>query len=310
MDIIQAIREKSKRDPKRIVLPEGEDPRIREAAQYLEKHKIARPIVLTPKSLDSNKIARYAQIFYQQRQSKLTGFKEAKEIVSHPVFYAAMMVRLGEAEGFVAGAVNTTALVARASIQCLEADKDAGFICSSFFMIVPNAFYGENGLLVFADCGIIPLPTSEQLAKIAILSGELLEKVMGVKPRVAFLSYSTKGSAEGISVKKVKEAVEIAKKSKPSLDMDGELQADSAIVPQVAEIKCKDSPLKGRANVLIFPNLDAGNICYKLTERLCGARALGPLIMGANKPCSDLSRGCSVDDIIDCTAITSIRSQE
>ena len=306
-EFIERIREKSKETSAVIVLPEGDDERVRKAEEIIRKQKIARTILLNPKNLDSRKIKEYADIYYNLRGHKLASKDEAKQIVSNPVFYAAMMTRLGEADGFVAGASHTTSLVARASIQCVGVREDVGLASSCFIMIMPQCKYGEGGVFVFADCGIIPYPTSEQLSKIAILSSQVFEEVVGKEARVAFLSYSTKGSAEGTSINKVRQAVEITKKVAPQIVLDGELQADSAIVPQVAQIKCKDSPLKGKANVLIFPNLDAGNICYKLVERLAQARALGPLLMGLNKPCSDLSRGCSVDDVIDCVAITSIR---
>lgn len=308
MNVIEKIRQKSKKDPKRIVLPEGEDERIVKAADFLRKEKISRPIVLTRDGLDAKKIDEYAEVFFKLRKSKITGIDEAHRMVSHPVFYAAMMTRTGDADGFVAGAANTTSLVARAAIQCIEPRKDMGIITSSFVMIMPEDKYGEGGVFVFADGGIIPLPTPEQLSKIAYLSAALCKKVLDAEPRVALLSYSSKGSAGGISVNKVREAVKITREKYPDLIVDGELQGDAAIIPEVARIKTKDSPIAGRANVLIFPNLDAGNICYKLVERLSGGRALGPLIMGSNKPCSDLSRGCSVDDVVDCVAITNIEA--
>jgi phosphate acetyltransferase len=176
-------------------------------------------------------------------------------------------------------------------------------------MVVPGSALGEDGAFVFADCGIIPDPTSRQLASISVSAAELAKKVLDLQPRVAFLSYSTHGSAKGRLVEKITEGLRLAKILSPETLMDGEIQVDAAIVPEVAKIKYPDSPLKGRANVLIFPNLEAGNISYKLVQRLCNARAVGPIMMGMNKPCSDLSRGCIVDDIVDCVAVTAIRAQ-
>jgi phosphate acetyltransferase len=220
-----------------------------------------------------------------------------------------MMVRDGKADGFVAGASHTTPNVARSAIRCLGIEERIGIACSCFIMIVPNSSLGDGGTFLFADCGIVPDPNPRQLASISITSADLARKVLGLIPRIAFLSYSTRGSAKGKSIDKVVEAVKLARDMGPGLLIDGELQVDAAIVPEVAQLKYPDSPLKGEANVLIFPNLDAGNIGYKLVQRLSNARAIGPLMMGLNNPCSDLSRGCSVDDIVDCVAVTAVRAQ-
>jgi phosphate acetyltransferase len=209
----------------------------------------------------------------------------------------------------VAGASHTTPDVARASIRCLGVDERFRVVSSCFIMTAPNCPYGEDGVFVFADCGIIPDPNSRQLACISLAAAEMTNKVLGITPRVALLSYSTHGSSQSKSIEKIAEAIKTLKEISPALLVDGELQVDAAIVPEVAKLKYPDSPLGGRANILIFPNLEAGNIGYKLTQRLAGARALGPLLLGLNKPASDLSRGCLVEDIVDCVAVTAIRTQ-
>ncbi|MEW6170493.1 MAG: phosphate acetyltransferase [Candidatus Omnitrophota bacterium] len=309
MNVIQKIRERAKKEVKKIILPETKDKRVLEAARFIEKEKIAEIILLDKSKLDYKKIKKYARVYYELRKQKGMTLNQAEKIVSDPVYYAAMMVRHNEADGFVAGAVTTTPDVARAAIHCIGIDERYSVVSSSFIMEVPNCELGEEGVFLFADCGIIPEPTSRQLACIAITTSELAKKVLGITPRVAMLSYSTKGSASGRLPDKVKEAVKMAKEMSPRLCLDGELQLDSAIVPEVAKIKDPKGTLKGQANILIFPNLEAGNIGYKLTQRLSNARAVGPILQGLNKPCSDLSRGCNVDDIIDCVAVTAIRAQ-
>ncbi len=308
--VIEMIRKQAQRNPKRIILPEADDDRVKKAADIILKEKIADLILLDRKSLDPKKQKEFALKLYELRKQKGLDLDTATEFLKNPVFYAAMMVRENQADGFVAGAVNTTSLVARSAIWCLEPQIKGGVISSAFIMIVPNCEYGEKGVFIYADCGIVPQPTPQQLAQIAVYSAELGEKVLNLSPKIAFLSYSTKMSAEGVSVSKVREAVKIVKEIAPHLNVDGELQADAAIVPEVAKIKCPDSNVAGKANILIFPNLDAGNICYKLTERLAKAKAIGPLFMGLKNPCSDLSRGCSVEDIVDCVAVTVIRAQK
>jgi phosphate acetyltransferase len=194
-------------------------------------------------------------------------------------------------------------------MRCIGIDERITIISSCFIMEVPNCPYGEGGTFVFADCGVIPDPNSRQLSRIALSAAELAKKVLDITPRVAFLSYSTKGSAKAKSAVKIAEALAMLKELAPGILADGEMQVDAAIVPELAKIKFPDSPLGGKANVLIFPNLEAGNIGYKLTQRLSGARALGPLLLGLNKPASDLSRGCLVEDVVDCAAVTAIRAQ-
>lgn len=309
MDIIAQIRERARQQSKTIVLPEGHDPRVRRAAEFIQKENIVNVILLEKGKLDPKKVEEYTELFFQLRQHKGISRDEAHETASHPVFYGALMVREGLADGFVAGAATTTPDVAKAALYCLGVDKRIATITSCFIMLIPNCPYGENGTFVFADCGIIPDPTSRQLAQIALASAELGKKVLGFIPRVAMLSYSTKGSASGRFIERIREATAMLKEMNSELIVDGELQVDAAIVPEVAKFKNPDSPIQGNANVLVFPNLEAGNISYKLVERLSGGRALGPLLMGLVKPCSDLSRGCSWEDVVDCTAVTAIRAQ-
>jgi phosphate acetyltransferase len=308
--IINKLREKAKKDPARIVFPEANDERILEAIRYIEKEKIAYPLLLTHDNLDPEKQEKFANLFYERKQIKGVTFEEARELMENTLYYAAMMIRCGYADGFVAGATFTTSAVIRAALNCLEIDKSLGLVSSCFIMAIPNCEYGERGVFIYADCGVIPYPTSEQLANIALSSAKFAEEVLEFQPRVALLSFSTKGSAEGRWVDKVKEAVNIARSKNSHFLIDGELQADAALVPEIAKRKLNESEVAGRANVLIFPNLDAGNICYKLTQRLAKARAVGPIILGTIQPCSDLSRGCNVEDIIDCTAVTVIRAQK
>jgi len=309
MDIINRIRERAKAELKTIALPEAEDKRVQQAAKIIEKEGIAKVLLLGRGMLDETKQQEYAQIYYELRKLKGISLDDARESLKDPLYYAAMMTGAGDIDGFVAGASHTTPDVARAAIQCLGVDEEINIASSCFLMGVPDCPYGEGGAFIFADCGIVPDPNPRQLASIAISNAQLAERVLDIKPKVALLSYSTKGSAKGRVIDKVLEALALAKKMRPDLLIDGELQVDAAIIPEVAQIKYPDNLLKGRANVLIFPNLEAGNIGYKLVQRLAKARAIGPLIVGLNKPCSDLSRGCSAEDIVDCVAVTAIRAQ-
>lgn len=309
MDTIELIHEKAKRQSKTIVLPEGHDARVRRAAEYLEKNKLINVILLEKGKLDPQKLDEYTELFFQLRQHKGISKDEARQVVERPVFFGALMVREGLADGFVGGADTTTSDVAKAALYCLGIDKRIATIASCFIMIISHCPYGENGVFIFADCGIIPDPTTRQLAQVAISSSELAKKVLDFAPRVAMLSYSTKGSATGRFIERMREATAMLRDMAPDLVIDGELQVDAAIVPDVAKRKNPDSPIQGNANVLIFPNLEAGNISYKLVERLTGGRALGPLLLGLVKPCSDLSRGCSWEDVVDCACVTAIRAQ-
>ena len=327
MTLLDSIREKASKSERIIVLPESDEPRTLKALDYILDNKIARIILVGKESvrkgitskntnnlelIDPGKykdIEKLIAVYYELRKAKGTTPDEAKEIVTNDYLtFGAMLVRQAIADGFVAGANHTTADTVRAALRCLKIDKDIGVVAGSFLMEVPNSPYGENGVFVFADCGVNPEPNARQLAGIAVLSANLFKQLVGKTPRVAFLSYSSKGSAEGPLVEKVKEAVVRAKEMSSGILIDGEFQVDSAIVPEVAKIKCPASDVAGKANVLIFPDLNSGNISYKLTQRLANARAVGPLLMGLTKPASDLSRGCDVDDIIDAVAITAIRS--
>lgn len=309
MNIVENLRQKARLNQKTIVLPEYNDRRVIEAAKIIQREQIARIIFLTPDKVDPETKQRYIEEYYNLRKAKGVILDDVKTLFEDTLYYGAMMVREGKADGFVAGAAHTTPEIARAAIHCLDLDERFTIACSCFIMAVPDCAYGNNGNFVFADCGIIPEPNSRQLACIAVATAEMAAKVLGLKPRVALLSYSTKGSAKARSMEKIHEALGMIKEMAPGLLADGELQVDAAIVPEVAKIKYPDSPIAGQANILIFPDLDAGNIGYKLVQRLGKARAIGPLILGLTKPCSDLSRGCIADDVVDCVAVTAIRAQ-
>jgi phosphate acetyltransferase len=308
MEVIQSIREKARARQKTIVLPEYDDQRVVEAAKIIESENIARVVLLTREKIDPQIKERYIQEYYEMRKGKGTELDDVRKLFEDTLFYGAMMVREGKVDGMVAGANHTTADVARASIHCIGVEEDLRIASSCFIMVVPNSRYGEEGTFIFADCGVIPDPNARQLACIAVTAAGLMRTVLGFEARVAMLSYSTHGSAKGRTIDKITEAVQSVKEMAPGLLVDGELQVDAAIVPEVAKIKKPISVLEGRANVLIFPDLEAGNISYKIVERLANARAIGPLLLGLKRPGSDLSRGCSVDDVVDCVAVTAIRA--
>ena len=309
MEVIAKIRARAKLKPKTIVLPEYEDRRVAEAAKIIDKEGLAKVLLLTPDKINPQDKERYIEEYYRMYSSKDLDINRVRSLFEETLYYAAMMAREGKVDGFVAGASHTTPDVARSAIRCLGVDARFAIASSCFIMAVPNCPYGEEGTFIFADCGIVPEPNPRQLACISLAAAELAHKVLGLTPRIALLSYSTKGSAKGKSIEKIAEALKIAKEMSPDLLVDGEMQVDAAIVPEVAKIKYPGSPIGGRANVLIFPNLEAGNIGYKLVQRLARARAIGPLILGLNKPCSDLSRGCLVEDVVDVVAVTAIRAQ-
>lgn len=309
MAAIGLIHQRAKSKLKTIVLPEYEDKRVIEAVRIIEKEKIADVLLLTKDKIDSCVKQRYIEEFCQIRKAKGMTIDIASKLFEDTLYYAAMMAREGVVDGFVAGASHTTSDIARAAIYCLGIDPRINIASSCFIMIVPDCNFGEKGTFVFADCGIIPEPNPRQIACIAVASAELAAKVLNITPKVALLSYSTKGSAKGKGIEEIDEALALVKKMSPDLIIDGELQLDTAIIPEVAKIKYPDSPVGGQANVLIFPDLEAGNIGYKLVQRLAKARAIGPLFLGLNKPCSDLSRGCFVEEIVDCVAVTAIRAQ-
>jgi phosphate acetyltransferase len=309
MDAIAKIRSRARKNLKSIVLPEYNDQRVVEAARIIEAEGLAEVTLFTKEMVDKKEKERYIQEYYETYKNKDIDMAVVEKLFEDVLYYAAMMTKEGKFDGLVAGASHTTPDMVRATMRCIGIDERITIISSCFIMDVPNCPYGENGTFVFADCGVIPEPNSRQLSCIAFSAAELAEKVLDLKPRIAFLSYSTKGSAKAKSADKIAEALVMLKELAPGLAADGEMQVDAAIVPEVAKIKYPDSPIGGNANVLIFPNLEAGNIGYKLTQRLAGARALGPLLLGLNKPASDLSRGCLVEDVVDCVAVTAIRAQ-
>lgn len=309
MDTIAKIRERARANQKTIVLPEYNDKRVVEAAKILQKDGIAKALLFTKDMIDPKEKERYIEKFYEMHKARDLDLGEVRKLFDDTLYYSAMMASEGKVDGIVAGASHTTPDMARAAIRCLGVDERISIISSCFIMVVPDCSYGINGTFVFADCGIIPDPNARQLACIALSAAEFTTKVLDLPARVALLSYSTKGSAKGKSIGKISEALTLLKEMAPGLLVDGEMQVDAAIVPEVSKIKYPNSPIGGNANVLIFPNLEAGNIGYKLVQRLAKARALGPLLLGLKKPASDLSRGCSVEDVVDCVAATAIRAQ-
>lgn len=330
MSKFDVIYERAKANPQTIVLPEGNDERVLKAADVVLKKGYAKLIIIADKdqiTADSKKMGvdlskaqvidpkkykdteAYIDEYYKMRQGKgMTSDEARKTITENSVLFAGMLIKHGLAGGFVAGAKFTTRDVAKAAIQCIGISRNVGIMSSAFIMLFPDTSFGEQGILVFADCGIIPDPNAKQLAKIAVACGRLTQQLFDFPPRVAMLSYSTMGSGAGEMVDKVVEATKLAKEEAPDLLIDGELQGDSALVASVAAKKCPKSEVAGKANILIFPDLNAGNIGYKLAQRFGRAKALGPLIIGAENPCSDLSRGCITEEIVDIVAITSVRA--
>ncbi|MFZ1082209.1 MAG: phosphate acetyltransferase [Candidatus Kryptoniota bacterium] len=319
--LIESIKSKAKTLNRRIVLPDAMDERAILAARKITDQSIAKIsiigrekeirkkseevgahlngiTVVDPENHENSE--RYAKTFYEMRKLKGITPEQAVETMKHPLFFGAMMLKDGLADGSVAGSLSTTGDVLRAGIQVIGMQDGISIVSSFFLIIFPNKVY------TFADCGVVPYPTVEQLADIAITTAENHRKVVGEEPRIAMLSFSTKGSAKHEMVDKVVQATELAKKKAPHLKIDGELQLDAAIVPDVAKRKAPASAVAGEANVLIFPNLDAGNIGYKMAQRMGGADALGPIVQGLKKPAFDLSRGCSVQDIVDVVAINCV----
>lgn len=331
MSVFERIHRQAKKNPKRVVLPEIDDLRVIEAAAYAARENLAQVILLGESGKvrelfkenkldignieiidpqDDPKLKEYAAIYWELKKDKeITADTAEKRLLQDSVYYAALMLREGRVDSFVAGACHTTSDVVRAALYCIERAPDHRTVSGSFLVEVQDTQYGENGLFLFADCGVVPLPKPMQLADIAITSAETWNKITGYQPRLALLSFSSKGSSASANVDKIREAYEIIRKEKPDLMVDGELQVDSAIVPSVAKIKVPGSPIQGKANILIFPNLDAGNIAYKLVQRLAGARVAGPILQGLTRPCSDLSRGATVQEIVDAIAVSTVRAQ-
>jgi phosphate acetyltransferase len=298
--LIERLKQKARRERRRIVFPEGNDARIVAAAELLRSEGLADPLLLTEPVLDRN----LAGVFYERRKSKGVTEEMAERMAAQPLFRGALMVAAGQAEGCVGGAVNTTAETVRAALQCIGLAAGAKLVSSAFVMALHDPQFGHNGLMCFADCAVVVSPDAEQLADIALAAGKTTRALLGVTPCVAILSFSTYGSAAHERVELVRRAVEIARRSDPSVVLDGDLQADAALVAQVGRAKAPNSLVAGHANTLIFPNLEAGNIGYKLVERLAGATAMGPILQGLAKPMNDLSRGCSWSDVYHMALIT------
>lgn len=331
MEILENIRLRAKKKLQKMVFPEGDDPRVIQAAFAIQKDELAVPILLGKPEVivdyaqknqlgsppfeiinppDSPLLDQFTELFFERRKHKGISLDSAKEYVRDQAAFGAMMLSSGRCDGYVAGAVRTTGDTVKAGIWCVGLKPGISVVSSFFLMVFPDSTWGENGSMLYADCGVVPDPTPEQLADIAISTAENARIYLKTEPRVALLSFSTKGSADHPLVHKVQKAFSILKDRNVDFEYDGELQGDAAIIPGVAKKKAPGSPLAGKANTLIFPNLDAGNIAYKLTQRLAGAQALGPILQGMAKPLNDLSRGCSVEDIINVAAITSLQAAE
>lgn len=306
--IIDKIYQQAKTSIKKIVLVEPEDERIIKAIQIAKKEKLADISLLDILPKKHPMFNQFVEQFYELRKDKGITIDQAKEIISHPLYFGTMMVKNKIVDGMVAGANNTSLETFRPALQIIKT-KPGESIASSFFIIhVPNTDFGYQGTFIFADCGLNINPNAEELAQIAIQSSHSFQQLIGGQPKIAMLSYSTNSSGAGESVDKVKKATQIVKNNYPNLIIEGEIQSDAAIIPEIAIRKNSHSQLQGQANILIFPNLDSGNIAYKLVERLSHAQAFGPLLQGINQPINDLSRGCNVDDIVTTIAITSIQA--
>jgi len=332
MHLMDTIKEKARKNLKTVVLPESYDERMLFAAEKIVEQGLAKVIilgnaaevqavaqakgvnlkgVLIEEPATSSKLTGYIDALVELRKSKGLSHEEAKQLLTGKdnLYFAGMMVRLGDAGGEVAGATSTTGNVLKAAFQTVGTAPGIKTVSSYFFMITKTPSFGENGIILFADCAVNPNPDAQALAEIAVATARNCKSFLDVDARVAMLSFSTKGSASHDDVDKVLAAIEIARKIDPALQIDGELQADAALLPKVGEKKAPGSKVAGKANVLIFPDLDAGNIAYKLVERVAGAEAIGPVIQGLAKPVNDLSRGCSVEDIVNVVAITAVQAQ-
>ena len=330
MSFIEEVKNRAKSDIKTIILPEATDIRVLKATETVLREGYAKitligneaeigtkakenniniegATIIDPETSDKSK--QYASTLYELRKNKGMTLEEAQELVKHPVYYGMVMLKLDGADGLVSGCAHSTADTLRPALQILKTAPGTKLVSAFFVMVVPNCDLGENGTFIFGDCGLNENPDSEALSEIAISSSKSFEQLVGKEPKVAMLSYSTHGSAKSDQTQKVIDATNLVKEKMPELLVDGELQLDAAIIPEVAAFKAPDSPLKGNSNVLIFPDLQAGNIGYKLTQRLAKAEAYGPLCQGIAKPVNDLSRGCSADDIAGVVAIKAVQAQ-
>ena len=327
MSLLQQMAARAQANPQRIVLPEGDEIRTLKAANQIladglaeiylignpeqilslakqnKLSKIASKAVLIDPVNQPNKEA-YAALLYELRKNKGMTPEQASRLVEDPLYLACLMIKNGDADGEIAGARNATGDVLRPALQIVKTLPGISVVSGAFLMFVPDKQYGVDGLLIFADCAVMPNPSAQELAQIAVSTAGTARNIAGFEPRVAMLSFSTKGSAKHEMVDKVTEAVRIAREMCPKLQIDGDLQADAAIVPAVGKSKAPGSPIAGQANVLVFPSLEAGNIAYKLVQRLASAEAVGPILQGMAAPINDLSRGCSVDDIYKMIVIT------
>ena len=330
MSMVEDIKKKAKSKIMTIVLPEGDEPRTVQAAKIIKDEGLAKPVLLGSKEaveqtaketntditgieiinpMESTKSGSYAAELYELRKAKGVTEENAKKLVSDPMYYGIMMVKTGDADGLVSGAVHTTGDMLRPALQIIKTKPGIKVVSSSFLMDCPNKNLGHNGLLVYADCVVMPNPTADELAEIGISAADTAKRLCGIEePKVAFLSFSTKGSAKHELVTKVQQAVAKAHELAPDLCLDGEMQFDAALVPEIGASKAKGSPVAGHANVLIFPDLQAGNIGYKITQRIGGAECFA-VLQGLAKPCNDLSRGCSVEDIVNTVAFTAVQAQ-
>ena len=320
-DFLERMKKAAKSSKKTIVLPEGEDPRTIEAAKKIVAEGLANLVILgDPDKIDvegvtvidprsAEKHDEYAAAFAELRKKKGVTLPEAMEQMNDATYFGTMMVKMGDADGLVSGACHSTANTLRPALQILKTAPGTKLVSAFFIMCTDNAEYGDDGTLLFADCGLNIDPTADELSEIAIASAGSWEKYMGTQPKVAMLSFSTMGSAKGEVPTKVQEATELAHEKAPELAVDGDLQLDAALVPSVAALKAPGSDVAGKANVLVFPDLEAGNIGYKLVQRFAGAQAYGPILQGIAKPVNDLSRGCSADDIVGVVAITAVQAQ-
>jgi len=330
MAIIDKIKAKAAADVKTIVLPEGEEDRNVQAAAKIAEAGLAKLIMLgDPEKVKavaarygakidgieiinpatSDKAAAYAATLFELRKAKGMTEEQAAKLVADPMYYGIMMVKAGDADGLVSGAIHSTGDMLRPALQVIKAKPGMKTVSSCFLIESPVKDFGDNGIMIFSDCAVMPNPTAEELANIALGAADSARSLAGIEPRVAMLSFSTKGSAKHENVTKVQEATRIAHEMAPELMLDGELQLDAALVPSVGELKAPGSAVAGKANVLVFPDLQSGNIGYKLAQRLGQAEAYGPILQGIAKPCNDLSRGCSVDDIVATVAITAVQAQ-